>query len=61
MRNATKKTKAQPAVTPETVSAVMKMLGSKGGKAKVPKGVAALSKKERSKRGKEAAAARWKT
>lgn len=34
-------------------------LGRRGGKAKVPKGTSMLSKKERVRRAKEAAKARW--
>jgi hypothetical protein len=43
----------------ETASEFLRRIGKKGGRASVPKGVAVLSKKERSRRGKEAAAARW--
>jgi hypothetical protein len=35
-------------------------IGKKGGEAKVKKGTATLTKAQRSKRAKEAAAARWK-
>jgi hypothetical protein len=36
-------------------------LGRKGGKARVPKGVAVLTPEQRSARGKVAALARWKS
>jgi hypothetical protein len=46
-------------LTKNLVSEVMRTMGRKGGKAKVPKGVATLEPAERSRRGKAAAAARW--
>ena len=46
-------------ISEETISSVMREMGRKGGKAKVPKGTAALSRKKRSARAKKAAKARW--
>lgn len=43
----------------ESASEFLKRIGSKGGKAKVPKGTAVLTKRERSNRAKAAAKARW--
>jgi hypothetical protein len=41
------------------VTAYLAKIGRKGGQAKVPKGVAALSEEDRKKLGEKAAAARW--
>jgi ribosomal protein L19E len=43
----------------DVISEVMRTMGRKGGKAKVPKGVAKLKPAERSRRAKAAAKARW--
>ncbi len=43
----------------ETVSKVMREMGRRGGKARVPKGVSTLTKRQRAKRAKDAARARW--
>jgi hypothetical protein len=51
--------KAMESAVREAVSAAMGEIGRKGGQAKVPKGFAMLSAKERSKRAKAAAKARW--
>jgi len=44
---------------PDLVSEYLASIGRKGGQAKVKKGVAVLSKAERSKRAKAAAKKRW--
>jgi hypothetical protein len=46
-------------LTQELISDVMRTMGRKGGKAKVPKGVAKLKPAERLRRAKAAAAVRW--
>ncbi len=51
--------KGSSTLTKKVVSEVMRSMGRKGGKAKVPKGVATLGPAERLRRAKEAAAARW--
>ncbi len=51
--------KGGPELTEELISNVMRTMGRKGGKAKVPKGVAKLKPAERLRRAKAAAAARW--
>jgi hypothetical protein len=45
----------------DPVSEYLAEIGSRGGKAKVRKGIATLTQKERSERAKQAAAARWGT
>jgi hypothetical protein len=46
-------------VTPETVSAVMAMLGRKGGSASVPKGFSTLTPEQRKQNGIKGAQKRW--
>jgi hypothetical protein len=43
----------------DPVKEYLASIGRKGGQAKVPKGTAALTKKDRAARAKKAAAARW--
>lgn len=50
---------AKEDVTEKMISSVMKVLGGRGGKAKVPKGTAMLPPEERKERAREAAKARW--
>jgi len=44
---------------PDPVSEYLATIGARGGKAKVPKGTAALSAEERKERGRLGAEARW--
>jgi len=44
---------------PDPVTQYLAEIGRRGGLARVPKGVATLSEEEQSKRGKQAAQARW--
>jgi hypothetical protein len=52
------KAKKKP-LTEQTISEVMREMGRRGGKARVPKGISSLSKRKRSVLAKKAASARW--